>query len=95
MTSRIKSVIIGKLDVLNHKASTSCSILLIKTTNTHLERFTSKQKVNAHSDVYKQKYLCTTVKDSTSKVMSPCPQRKCEKDRAQLKLHRNKAENSL
>ena len=75
MTSGIESVVIRKLDVLNHKASASSSILLIKQKkmNTRLEKFTSRKKVNVYFHVYKEKYLCTTVKDSTSKVMSPCP----------------------
>lgn len=40
-------------------------------------------------------YLCTSMKNSPSKVMSSGTQRECKEDGAQLKLHRDKTENSL
>lgn len=40
-------------------------------------------------------YLCTTMKNCSTKIMSSCSQGKCEENRAQLKLHRNKTNNSL
>jgi len=40
-------------------------------------------------------YLCTTMKDCSTKVMCPCSKRKGEKHRTELELHCNKTKNSL
>lgn len=72
MTSRVKSIIVSKLDVTNNKTSTRCSVL-----EKHIFHQISILTYmgiqhNNHSSK-KIKYLCTSMKDSAPKIMSSCP----------------------